>query len=118
MPGIAPKVIQHKLNVDPFHKPVIQKRRHLGAERSAATAVEVKKLLEARFIRECHYPKWVSNVVLVKKPKGTWRMCVDFTDLNRACPKDSYPLLKIDKLVKSTAGHKLMIFMDAFSGYH
>ena len=56
--------------------------------------------------------------VLVKKPIGTWRMCIDFTDLNRACPKDSYPLPKIDKLVDSTAGHELLSFMDAFSGYH
>ena len=60
----------------------------------------------------------MSNVVLVKKPNGTWRMCINFTDLNRACPKDSYPLPKIDKLVDSTVGHELMIFMDAFSGYH
>jgi len=78
----------------------------------------VKKLLDAGFIRECHYPEWVSIVVLVKKPNGTWRMCIDFTDLNRACPKDSYPLPKIDKLVDSTAGHELLSFMDAFSGYH
>jgi len=56
--------------------------------------------------------------VLVKKPNGTYRMCIDFIDLNRACPKDSYPLLKIDKLVDSTAGHEVMSFMDAFSSYH
>ena len=78
----------------------------------------MKKLLDAGFIRECHYLEWVSNVVLVKKPNGTWRMCIDFMDLNRACPKDSYPLPKIDKLVDSTAGHELLSFMDAFSGYH
>ena len=87
---IASEVMQHKLNVDPFHRPVIQKRRHLGAERSSAAVAEVKKLLDAGFIRECHYPEWVSNVVLVKKPNGTWRMCIGFMDLNRACPKDSY----------------------------
>jgi len=56
-------------------------------------------------------------VVLVKKPNGIWRMCVDFTDLNKACPKDSYPLPKIDKLVDATAGHALLSFMDALSGY-
>ena len=56
--------------------------------------------------------------MLVKKPNGTYRMCIDFIDLNRACPKDSYPLLKIDKLVDSTAGHEVMSFMDAFSSYH
>ena len=107
MPGITPDIMQHRLNVDPSHKPVIQKRRHLGAERSAAAVVEVKKLLDAGFIRECHYPEWVSNVVLVKKSNRTWRMCIDFTDLNRAYPKDSYLLPKIDKLVDSMAGHEL-----------
>ena len=56
--------------------------------------------------------------MLVKKPNKTWRMCVDFTDLNKACPKDCYPLLKIDKLVDATDGHVLLSFMDAFSGYH
>jgi len=118
MPGIAPKIMQHKLNVDPSHKPVIQKWRHLGVERSSAAVAEVKKLLGADFIRECHYLEWVSNVVLVKKPNGTWRMCIDFTDLNRACPKDSYPLPKIHKLVDSTTGHELLSFMNAFWGYH
>jgi len=83
---LLPKVIL-RLNVDPFHKPVIQKRRHLGTEKSATVAVEVKKLLEAGFIRECHYPRWVSNIVLVKKHNGTWRMCVDFTNLTRHARK-------------------------------
>ena len=55
---------------------------------------------------------------MVKKPNGTWRMCVDFTDLNKACPKDSYPFPKINKLVDSTVGHELLSFMEAFSGYH
>ena len=65
-----------------------------------------------------HYPKWLANVVLVKKANGKWRMCMDFTDLNRACPKDSFPLSRIDQLVDSTAGHKLLTFMDAFSRYN
>ena len=57
-------------------------------------------------------------MIIVKKANGKWRMCVDFTDLNKACPKDSYPLLRIDQLVDSTAGHQLLNFMDAFSGYN
>ena len=65
-----------------------------------------------------HYPKWLANVVLVKKANEKWRMCVDFMDLNRACPKDSFPLPKIDQLMDSTAGHKLLMFMDTFSGYN
>ena len=81
-------------------------------------AEEVRKLLEAGFIREVYYPDWLANVVMVKKNNGKWRMCVDFTDLNRACPKDSYPLPRIDTLVDSTARHELLSFMDAFSGYN
>ena len=78
---------------------------------------EVNKLLAANFIREVYYPEWLANVVMVKKANGKWRMCVDFTDLNTACLKDSFPLPRIDQLVDSTVGHKLLTFMDAFSGY-
>ena len=70
------------------------------------------------FIREVYYHNWLANVVLVKKANGKWRMCVDFIDLNKACPKDSFPLPRIDQLVDSTVGHKLLIFMDAFLGYN
>ena len=65
-----------------------------------------------------YYPDWLANVVLVKKANGKWRMCVDFTNLNKACPKDSFPLPRIDQLVNSTAGHKLLTFMDTFSRYN
>ena len=64
-----------------------------------------------------YYLDWLANVVMVKKANGKWRMCVDFIDLNKACPKDSYPLLWIDTLVDSTMRHQLLSFMDAFSGY-
>ena len=74
--------------------------------------------MAAGFIREIYYPNWLANVVLVKKANGKWRMCMDFTDLNKACPNDSFPLPRIDQLVDSTAGHKLLTFMDAFSGYN
>ena len=83
-----------------------------------AIAEKVQKLLDADFIREVYYPDWLANVVMVKKANGKWRMYVDFTDLNRACPKDSYPLLRIDTLVDSTVRHELLSFMDAFSGYN
>ena len=65
-----------------------------------------------------YYPDWLANVVMVKKSNGKWRMCVDFTDLNKACPKDSYPLPRIDILVDSTVRHQLLSFIDAFSGYN
>lgn len=77
---------------------------------------EVEKLLTTRFIREVYYPEWLSNVIMVKKSNRKWHMCIDFTDLKCACPKDSFPLPKIDQLVDSTVGHELLNFMDTFSG--
>ena len=79
---------------------------------------EVQKLIAAKFIREVYYLDWLANVVMVKKANGKWRMGVDFTNLNKACPKDSYPLPRIDQLVELTAGHRLLSFMDTFSGYN
>jgi hypothetical protein len=118
MPGIDPSVICHGLNIDPFIRPIKQKKRVFAPDKNQAIFDEVEKLLTAGFIREVYYPDWLANVVMVKKPNGKWRMCVDFTDLNKACPKDSFPLPLIDQLVDSTAGHKLLTFMDAFSGYN
>ena len=79
---------------------------------------EVDKLLSANFIQEVYYPEWLANVDMVNKSNGKWRMYVDFTDLNKACPKDSFPLPRIDQLVDSITGHELLNFMDAFSGYN
>uniref|UniRef100_A0A2N9I9G2 Uncharacterized protein n=1 Tax=Fagus sylvatica TaxID=28930 RepID=A0A2N9I9G2_FAGSY len=118
MPGIDPATICHKLNVDPSIRPIKQKRRVFAPNRNQAISDEVEKLLTAGFIREVFYPDWLANVVMVKKANGKWRMCVDFTDINKACPKDSFPLPRIDQLVDSTAGHRLLTFMDAFSGYN
>ena len=118
MPGIPLSLATHRLVVDTTFKPVKQKRRHFTTERNTAVQEEVDKLLKAGFIRESRYPKWIANVFMVTKSNGKWRMCVDYTDLNRACPKDSFPLPKIDQLIDSTAGNKLLSFMDAFSGYN
>ena len=118
MSGIDPSVITHLLNIYPSSKPVRQKKRVFALERDNAIKEEVQKLTLAKFIREVYYPDWLANVVMVKKANGKWRMCVDFTDLNKACPKDSYPLPRIDQLVDSTASHRLLSFMDAFSGYN
>ena len=118
MPGIDPSVIVHKLNVSPSSSPIQQKNRVFAQEQDKAIVEEVRKLLEAYFIREMYYPDWVANVVMVKKANGKWRICVDFTDLNRACTKDSYPLPRIYILVDSTTRHQLLSFMDAFSGYN
>ena len=79
---------------------------------------KVNKLLLANFFREVYYPEWLANIVMVKKANGKWRICVDFTDLNNACAKDSFPLPRINQLVDSMTGHKLLTFMDTFSGYN
>ena len=118
MGGIDPAVITHRLNVSPSFKPVKEKRRSFAPERQKAINEEVGKLLQADAIREVEYPEWLANVVLVKKANGKWRLCNDFTDINRACPKDSFPLPRIDLIVDATAGHELLSFMDAFSSYN
>ena len=118
MGGIDPTVITHRLNVSPSFKPIKQKRRSFAPERQKAINEEVNKLLQAGAIREVEYPEWLANVVLVKKANGKWRLCIDFTDINKACPKDSFPLPRMDLIVDATAGHELLSFMDAFSGYN
>ena len=106
------------MNVNQSIRPVKQKRRLFAPNRNQTISDKVEKLLTAGFIKEVYYLDWLANVVMVKKANGKWRMCMDFTDLNKACPKDSFPLPRIDQLVDSTAGHKLLTFMDAFSGYN
>ena len=118
MPGIDPSVMVHRLNVSPFFPPIRQKKRVFAPERDRAITEEIRKLQEASFIREVYYPDRLANVVMVKKASGKWRMCVDFIDLNKACPKDNYPLPRVDVLVDSIAKHQLLSFMDSFSGYN
>ena len=118
MGGVDPAVITHRLNVNPSFKPVKQKRRSFSPERQKVIKEEVGKLLQAKAIKEVEYPKWLANVVLVKKANGKWRLCIDFTDVNRAYPKDSIPLPWIDFIVQSTVDYELLSFMNAFSGYN
>jgi len=118
MPGIDPDFLCHRLAMDPEVKPVRQRRRKFNEERRQAIRDETQKLLPVGHIKEIQYPEWLANVVLVKKSNEKWRMCVDFTNLNKACPKDSYPLPSIDALVDSAAGCKLLSFLDAFSRYN
>uniref|UniRef100_A0A2N9I389 Uncharacterized protein n=1 Tax=Fagus sylvatica TaxID=28930 RepID=A0A2N9I389_FAGSY len=117
-PGVDPEFVCHELNVSPEYKPVVQKARRTAPQHAEAVREEVERLLKIGAIREVLYPQWLSNTVVVKKKNGKWRVCVDFTDLNKACPKDPFPLPKIDQLVDSTAGHERMSFLDAFQGYH
>nr|XP_043633590.1 uncharacterized protein LOC122604790 [Erigeron canadensis] len=118
MTGVPRELAEHKLNVHPRTFPVWQKKRVLAKERSNAITTKVKKLVEARILRAIFFPKWVSNPVMVKNIDGTWRMCIDFTNLNKACPKDSYLLPEIDQKIESLEGYKLKCFLDAYKGYH
>ena len=118
MPRIDPDFLCHRLAMDPQVRPIRQRRRKFNEEKRQAIKEETQKLLAAGHIREIQYPEWLANVVLVKKSSGKWRMCIDFTDLNKACLKDSYPLPSIDALVDSASGCKLLSFLDAFSGYN
>ena len=118
MTGISKNIITHKLGIDPSFRPVHQKRRKFAPERNLIIQEEVERLLKTGMIREVHFPKWLANVVVVQKKNGKWRVCVDFTDLNKACPKDPFPLPHIDSMIDATAGHELLTFMDASSGFH
>ena len=118
MGGIDLAVITHKLNISFSFKPVKQKRRSFALERQKEINDEVNKLIQAKAIQEVEYPEWLANVVLVKKANGKWRLCIDFTDVNKACLKDSFSLPRIDLIVDTTAGHELLSFMDSFLGYN
>jgi hypothetical protein len=90
----------------------------MSEDKAEGARNEVNKLLSARVIRDVTYPEWLANTVMVKKANGKWRMCMDFTNLNKACPKDEFPLPRIDSLVDAAATSKLMSLLDCYSGYH
>ena len=118
MPDNDPNVSCHQLTVSPSASVVAQRRRKQSPEQAEAAKKAVKDLLEANIIFEAKYTTWLSNVVLIKKSNGKWRMCVDYTDVNRACPKGANPLPNIDKLVDNSSGYKLLSFMDTYSRYN
>ena len=112
--GVDPNFICHHLNVNPSVTPRKQPPRHLSKDHSNAVRDEVRKLKQVGAIKEVFYPEWLANTVVVKKKNGKWRVCVDFTDLNKAYPKDPFPLPQIDQLVDATVDHPQMSFLDAF----
>ena len=108
----------------PDAKPVRQPLRCFVEDRRKVIGDEIARLLAAGFIMEVLHPDWLANPVLVEKKKDDpnvavmWRMCIDYTNLNKACPKDPFPLPRIDQVIDSTAGCELLSFVDAYSGFH
>jgi hypothetical protein len=119
MPGVPRELAEHKLKVYPQARPIQQRLRRFTPDKREAIHAELARLVAAGFIREVLHPEWLANPVLVlKKNKVDWRMCVDYTDLNKHCPKDPFGLPRIDQVVDSTAGCSVLSFLDCYSGYH
>jgi hypothetical protein len=119
MLGVPRELAEHKLKVYPQARPIRQKLCRFTPDKREAIHAELARLVAAGFIREVLHPEWLANPVLVlKKNKVDWRMCVDYTDLNKHCPKDPFGLPRIDQVVDSTAGCSVLSFLDCYSGYH
>jgi hypothetical protein len=116
--GVNRDVIEHSLNVDLSFRPRKQRLWKMSKDKAEGARNEVKRLLSAGVIREVTYPEWLANTVMVKKTNGKWRTCIDFTDLNKACPKDEFPLPRIDSLVDAEASSELVSLLDYYLGYH
>jgi hypothetical protein len=118
MPDIPRDVAEHSLDIRAGARPVKRPLRRFEEEKRRAIGEEIHKLMATGFIKEVFHPEWLANPALVKKKGGKWRMCVDYTGLNKACPKVPYHLPRIDQIVDSTAGCETLSFLDTYSGYH
>jgi hypothetical protein len=119
MPGIPRELAEHKLKIFPNAKPIKQSMHRYNPEKAQAMGEEINRLLEAKFIREINEATWLSPPVMVeKKDTKIYRMCIDFTALNKHCPKDYFPLPQIDQIIDSTAGCERLSFLDVYSGYN
>ncbi|KAL6219351.1 hypothetical protein ACLB2K_007110 [Fragaria x ananassa] len=118
MPGLNPSLVCHTMNVEPRAKPVVQARRNYHKEDEVQIKQEIEKLLVCGFIKPIKHPTWLANIVPVKKKNGQVRICIDYRDLNKACPKDEFPLPNMDMLIDSTSGQGMLSFMDRFSSYN
>jgi hypothetical protein len=116
--GVDRDIIEHALETDEKIPPKKQKLRKMSEEKVKAVEAEVQRLQDAQVIREVKYLVWLANTVPVKKKNGKWRMCVDFTDLNKACKKDDFPLERVDKIIDDAANSEMLSLLDMFSRYH
>ena len=118
MLGLDTNLIMHHLSIAPGVKPVKQKLRKMHPHIALLVKAELEKLLAAKFIRAIAYAEWISNIVLVSKHDKTIRVCTDFRDVNKACPKDDFPLPNIDMIVDMTTGYEIYSLIDSFFGYN
>jgi hypothetical protein len=118
MPGVSLEVVEHTLNIKPGLKAIKQGLWRFNPEKHQAMGEELSMLLATGFVKEIQHPDWIANPVLVPKKNGKWGMCVDYTSLNKVCPKDPFPLPWIDQVMDLTAGCELLSFLDAYSSYH
>ena len=118
IPGIDPSIVVHEIKNYPTTKPIRKKLRQVHPRKAAAIKAEIEKLLKAGFIYPVPLTEWVSNVVPVNKKQGTIRVCIDFWDLNKACPKDNFSTPYIDEIIDNCVGSVIFSFMDSFSGYN
>jgi hypothetical protein len=118
MSVVSREVAEHTLNIKTSLRLIKKGMRHFNQEKSWAMGEEMFRLFTAGFVKEVQHPDWFANLVLIPKKSEKWRMCVDYTSLNKACLKDPFPLSWIDQVVDLTAGCELLSFLDAYSGYH
>ncbi|KAK1697924.1 hypothetical protein QYE76_014621 [Lolium multiflorum] len=118
MPGLDRSIIEHRLPLKKGFRPFQQRARQMRAEILEEVKKEIEKMLAAEFIRPCRYAEWISSIVPVEKKDGRWRVDIDFRDLNRATPKDEYPMPVAETLINAAAGHKVLSFMDGNAGYN
>ncbi|KAK5802979.1 hypothetical protein PVK06_030616 [Gossypium arboreum] len=118
MPGLNTDIVVYQLPIKEECRPVQQKLRRMRPNVLLKIKKEVKNQFDAGFLQVVKYSEWVANIVPVPKKDGKVRMCMDYRDLNKASPKDNFPLSHIDTLVDNTEGYSLFSFMDGFSGYN
>jgi hypothetical protein len=118
MPGLDRSIVEHRLPLKKGFRPFQQRAHQMRTEVLEEVKKEIEKMLEAGFIRPCRYVEWISSIVPVQKKDGRWRVCMDFRDLNRATPKDEYPMPVVETLINATVGNKILSFMDGNTNYN
>jgi hypothetical protein len=118
MPGLDRSIVEHRLPLKKGFHPFQQRAHQMRTEVLEEVKKEIEKMLEAGFIWLCRYAEWISSIVPLQKKDGRWRVYVDFRGLNRATPKDEYPMPVAEPLINAAAGNKIMSFMNGNAGYN